>query len=125
MAMTIGQLARSARVNVETIRFYERKGLMPEPARAPSGYRLYDRSDFERLAYIGRAKELGFTLREILDLLESKNSGAVVSMARAKDSLLQEHERRLARARSKLAQLMNVCEDPSSPDCTDLNVVKS
>jgi Hg(II)-responsive transcriptional regulator len=67
--LTIGQLARTAGVNVETVRYYERRGLMPTPARRESGYRLYCNDDLERMRFIRRAKELGFTLREIEELL--------------------------------------------------------
>src|SRR5688500_14392362 len=67
--LTIGQLARTAGVNVETVRYYERRGLMPIPARRESGYRLYSADDLERMQFIRRAKDLGFTLREIEDLL--------------------------------------------------------
>ncbi len=65
-----GELAREAGVNVETIRFYERKGLLPEPPRRSSGYREYPREAVRRIRFIQRAKELGFTLREIKGLLE-------------------------------------------------------
>lgn len=67
--LTIGQLARSASVNVETVRYYERRGLMPAPERRESGYRAYRPEDLERMNFIRRAKQLGFTLREIQDLL--------------------------------------------------------
>src|SRR3954453_4804764 len=67
--MTIGQVARRAGVGVETVRFYEREGLLEEPARRASGYRQYPEDAVARLLLIRRAKELGFTLREIKDLL--------------------------------------------------------
>jgi MerR family mercuric resistance operon transcriptional regulator len=67
--MTIGQLTRRAGVGVETVRFYERKGLLAEPARRESGYREYDEGVLARLRFIKRAKELGFTLKEIGELL--------------------------------------------------------
>ena len=65
-----GELAREAGVNVETIRFYERKGLLPEPPRRSSGYREYPIAAVRRIRFIQRAKGLGFTLREIKGLLE-------------------------------------------------------
>src|SRR5687768_6273446 len=74
--LTIGQLARDADVNVETVRYYERRGLMPEPARRDSGYRLYTAEDLERMRFIRRAKELGFTLREIEELLSLRSESA-------------------------------------------------
>jgi MerR family mercuric resistance operon transcriptional regulator len=67
--MTIGQLARRAGVGIETVRFYEREGLLEEPTRRASGYRQYGEDVVARLRFIRRAKELGFTLKEIADLL--------------------------------------------------------
>ena len=63
--LTIGQVARSAGVGVETVRFYERQGLLEEPARKDSGYRQYSQDVVARLRFIKRAKELGFSLKEI------------------------------------------------------------
>lgn len=67
--LTIGQVAKSAGVNVETIRFYEREGLIGKPPRRPSGYRQYQPDVVRRIRFIQRAKELGFSLREIAELL--------------------------------------------------------
>jgi MerR family transcriptional regulator, copper efflux regulator len=67
--LTIGQVAKSAGVNVETIRFYEREGLIGKPPRRPSGYRQYQPDVVRRIRFIQRAKELGFSLREITELL--------------------------------------------------------
>lgn len=69
-SLKTGQLAEQAGVNVETLRFYERQGLLPEPPRRPSGYREYPPDTVQRIRFIQRAKELGFTLREIKGLLE-------------------------------------------------------
>ena len=68
--MHIGELARSAQVNVQTIRFYERQGLLPRPARTAAGYRSYEAKDLERVIFIQRNQELGFTLAEIQQLFE-------------------------------------------------------
>src|SRR5947209_4073737 len=68
--LTIGHVARRAGVGIETVRFYERQGLLNRPARSPSsGYRLYEEEVVARLQFILRAKELGFTLKEIKELL--------------------------------------------------------
>ena len=69
-SLRTGELARQADVNVETLRFYERKGLLPEPPRRTSGYREYPPDTVQRIRFIQRAKELGFTLREVKGLLE-------------------------------------------------------
>ena len=68
--MLIGELARRASVNIQTIRFYEREGLLPAPSRNNSGYRRYEASDLERVTFIKRNQELGFTLDEIKQLLD-------------------------------------------------------
>ncbi|MDR7135737.1 Cu(I)-responsive transcriptional regulator [Lysobacter niastensis] len=67
--MQIGQIAKRAGVAIDTVRYYERHGLLRSPARQPSGYRLYEEQDVERLRFIRRAKSLGFTLNEIQELL--------------------------------------------------------
>ena len=67
--LTIGRLAKQANVNLETIRYYERRGLIPEPPRNESGYRQYDIEDLQRTRFIKRAQALGFTLKEIAELL--------------------------------------------------------
>ncbi len=69
-SLKTGELARQAGVNVETLRFYEREGLLPEPPRRTSGYREYPPDTVQRIRFIQRGKELGFTLREIKGLLE-------------------------------------------------------
>lgn len=68
--LTIGRLAKAAGVGIDTVRFYERAGLLPEAARTPSGYRTYGSADVERLRFVRRAKALGFSLDEIAELLE-------------------------------------------------------
>jgi Hg(II)-responsive transcriptional regulator len=68
-ALRIGEVAKRSEVGIETIRYYERQGLLAEPARRPSGYRQYDESVVSRLRFIRSAKELGFTLAEIKELL--------------------------------------------------------
>src|SRR6266436_4864358 len=67
--LSIGQVARQAGVGVETVRFYEREGLLEEPPRRASGYRQYDEQVVQRLHFIQRAKRLGFSLKEITELL--------------------------------------------------------
>ena len=68
-SLTIGQLAKSAHVNVETVRYYERRGLLPAPARRPSGYRSYAPDAVRRIQFIRQAQHLGFTLQEVSELL--------------------------------------------------------
>lgn len=73
-ALTIGALAKSSGVGVQTIRFYERKGLLPAPPRRESGYRQYGPKDATRIRFIKRAQDVGFTLSEIQELLEMNTS---------------------------------------------------
>jgi len=67
--LTIGRIAKLAEVNIETIRYYERRGLLPEPPRTESGYRLYGAESVARLRFIKQAQALGFTLEEIGEML--------------------------------------------------------
>jgi Hg(II)-responsive transcriptional regulator len=69
MALTVSKFARAAGVGVETVRFYERRGLLEQPARKGAGYRVYSESALLRIRFIRRAQELGFTLNEIRDLI--------------------------------------------------------
>lgn len=68
--LTIGRLAQEGGVNLETVRYYERQGLLPKPPRTTAGYRIFPRETARRLRFIKRAQELGFSLNEIRELLE-------------------------------------------------------
>jgi DNA-binding transcriptional MerR regulator len=123
--LTIGQLAHEAGVNTETIRFYERRGLLRDPPRTSAGYRQYSAADLWRLQFIGRAKKLGFTLAEIANLVGPDRHGtadAVLLVAQAKIHALGERQRELAETRSRLERLVNICADPASEDCVALRV---
>ena len=73
--MQIGELAQQASVSVQTIRFYERRKLLPEPLRKQSGYREYDENQLQQLRFIRQAKSLGFSLAEIRDIIRSRGRG--------------------------------------------------
>jgi DNA-binding transcriptional MerR regulator len=73
--MKIGELAEQVRVNTKTIRYYEGIGVLPEPARTPSGYRVYDEADLDRLVFIKTAQRLGMTLDEIKEILALRDRG--------------------------------------------------
>lgn len=112
--LTIGQVARRAGVGVETVRFYERERLLDEPARKASGYRQYEESIVARLQFIRRAKELGFTLVEIKDLLSlrldpSTSCADVKSRAQAKIADIEEKIRTLQRMKKALVKLTKAC----------------
>jgi MerR family transcriptional regulator, copper efflux regulator len=127
--MTIGQLARSAGVGVETIRFYEREGLLCQPERRPSGYRQYPAEAVRRVRFIRHAKELGFTLKEIQDLLELRvdpSSSCADVRQRAKDKIgdIQGRIESLERVKAALEKLVKSCRGrgPTS-ECPILDVL--
>ncbi len=112
--LTIGSLARMAGVPVDTVRYYERRKLLPRPARRASGYREYGADDLTRLRFIRQAQSLGFTLAEISDLLrlrvDPKNSCADVrakAEARLKD--IEGKIQTLQRLQTALRHLANSC----------------
>jgi MerR family transcriptional regulator, mercuric resistance operon regulatory protein len=112
-ALTLGGLAREAGVNPETIRYYERRGLLPEPPRTASGYRQYSPDDRDRLALIRRAKDLGFTLTEIAALLGEGASGSTPDVLAAARDKLAEVEHRIAELSDqarRLRELLRACE---------------
>jgi DNA-binding transcriptional MerR regulator len=74
LEMTIGTLAKTAGVGVETIRFYERKGLLRQPEKSDSGFRNYEYGEAARIRFVKRAQELGFTLREVKELLDFQSA---------------------------------------------------
>lgn len=96
--MKIGELAGRAGVQVETVRFYERSGLMPPPSRRASGYREYDTHDVQRLRFVLRTKALGFSLLEIRDLLalSAKADGGDAEVKASAETKLAEVDARLA-----------------------------
>ena len=111
--MTIGQLAKAAGVNVETIRFYQRIGLIRAPAKPLRGVRRYADGDAARLRFIRRAQELGFALAEIRQLLALENGqscGAARSLAAHKLGLVESKLTDLARMRDALKDLVARCD---------------
>lgn len=111
--MTIGGLARSARVNVETIRYYQRRGLMPKPGRH------YPPETLIRLRFIKRAQELGFTLKEIAELLtlDGAACGDARILAERKCTDINARIRDLQAMRRALNRLLRACATGRSPDC--------
>lgn len=123
---TIGRLAQAAGVNVETVRYYERRGLLEQPPRAGSGYRQYTDSDLWRLQFIARGKRLGFTLAEIAELMGAagtRSTEEILRAARSKIEALDERQRQLAQTRSRLEELADLCEKGADADCIALRVV--
>lgn len=110
--LTIGALAAASGVGVETIRFYQREGLVAEPARPPGGVRRYGVEDVARLKFIKSAQRLGFSLHGISELLRLEDGGgcsAVRARAQAKLEEVRERLADLRRMESALAELVDKC----------------
>ncbi|MEF8795232.1 MAG: Zn(2+)-responsive transcriptional regulator [Salinivenus sp.] len=128
--MTRGEVAEKADVNPETLRYYERKELIPKPRRSDGGFRLYDESYVDRLRFIRRAKELGFTLAEIKGLLdlrvdEEATCRDVKAQAEEKLKEVEKKVRDLQRIRDALTRLADACEGGGGPtsDCPILDAM--
>lgn len=102
-ALTIGRLAQEVGVNLETVRYYERRGLLPAPPRSLSGYRLYPTEAARRLRFIQRAKDLGFSLREIKELLSLR-----VSPRTSRKEIRQKAEVKITDVRAKIQSLESI-----------------
>ena len=112
--MQIGQLTKRTGVPVDTIRYYESHGILPPPPRRDSGYRSYDERDVARLQFVRRAKALGFTLREIRELLDlsgrtSEDMSSVRNAATVKLADVEHKIEELTRIRDGLRQLVEAC----------------
>ena len=122
-AMKIGEVAKLTGTGIETIRYYEREGLLLEPVRRPSGYRQYDESTIDRLEYIRRAKDLGFTLAEIRELLDlsfvSKTCCEHIRQrAEAKLADIEAKIRSLRQMKRSLGKIVERCRaKTSTEDC--------
>lgn len=123
-------LARRTNCNLETIRYYEKIGLMPDPPRGASGYRLYDEGHVGRLRFILRARELGFTIEEIrglLHLIDGGNQTCAEVKARTEKHLadVQEKIRDLQRIERVLATTAASCSGDEVPECPILRALAS
>ncbi len=127
--LTIGQVAERAGIGVETVRFYERQGLLEEPARGPSGYRQFDAKIVARLRFIRRAKDLGFTLQEIKELLSLKldpstTCADVKDRAHAKIADIDAKVSSLLRMKQALVKLTKACRGKdATSDCPILDAL--
>lgn len=127
--LTIGTLAKRTGTKVQTIRYYEQIGLMPEPGRTTGGQRRYDDADLDRLSFIRHARQLGFTLQAIRELLELSDQPdrpchEADVIARRQ---LREVEQRLARLealRTELKRMVHECSGGRTADCRVLEVLR-
>lgn len=125
---TRGQLAQKTGCNLETVRYYEKEGLLPEPVRTEKGYRLYDSGDIKRLKFICRCRELGFSIVEIRQLLSlvDKNDYTCADIS----TIAREH---IADVKNKIADLNRIlktlqgmakqCSAGTSPECPILDAL--
>jgi MerR family mercuric resistance operon transcriptional regulator len=114
--LTIGNLAKRSGVNVETIRYYQRRGLLQEPMKPPEGFRRYPLDSVRRVRFIKRAQSLGFTLEEILGLLaldERKACSETRGVAARKLELIERKIADLSKIKKSLARLVRACDAAS------------
>ena len=121
---SIGTLSKTADCKVETIRYYEKIGLMPEPARSEGGQRRYHRKHRERLQFIRHSRELGFTLDDIRELLAmSEQHGHADSIARRHRAAVQNRIRSLTALRDELDRMIEECEQGHTGECRVIEVL--
>ena len=124
-AMTIGRLAKAAGVHVETIRFYQRRGLLVQPRRPLAGVRRYGEEAVARVRFIKRAQDIGFALAEVAELLRLERGCRDAHDLAAKK--LADVERRLSdlrRVRATLGELIAKCEGGRSPGCPIIDALQ-
>ena len=131
LTLTTGETAEHAGVNLQTVRYYERRGLIEEPPRTAAGYRQYDTGDVARIRFIKRAQELGFTLEEVKELLAlgaapGTTKGDVKERAETKIADIEAKLRDLTQMKQALEELVEACsgQGPTS-DCPILNAFKA
>ena len=129
--LTIGRLAALSRVNLETVRYYERIGLMPEPGRTEGGHRLYDEAHRRRLSFIRRGRELGFGIDEIRALLalaepQRRSCDEVRAVASAHLQDVRAKIADLARLEALLAATVDRCDSAAAaPSCPVLDLLEA
>jgi len=118
MKITIGKLAKQANVTIETIRYYQRKGLLTEPTKPTTGYRKYPQEAIAQLCFIKRAQQSGFTLKEIAELLslDNKHCADIQKVAEQKRQQIDEQLKDLTELRNALDTLIKGCQQNKSTD---------
>lgn len=126
--LTISRVASTAGIGVETIRYYQRIGLIDEPAKPANGYRVYDESVLARLKFIQRAKELGFTLAEIRELLSLDSTACEQTreLAQRKQAIIQQKITDLQAMAAVLDELLKACHaNPDHSGCPIIEILSS
>ena len=129
--MRTSEVAAQAHVNTQTLRYYERRGLLPQPERSQSGYRAYTADAVRVVRFVKRAQQLGFTLNDIEELLHLAEGGPASceearAMARTRIADLQRRIDELADMRDSLARLVDTCDQPRTErDCPILRDIET
>lgn len=127
--LTIGTMAKKTGTKVQTIRYYEQIGLLPEPHRSEGGQRRYTSTDHDRLAFVRHARQLGFPLSAIRELLElsdqpEKACGQVDDIARRQLKQVEKRIARLKALRTELKRMVRECGGGHTADCRVLVVLR-
>lgn len=127
--LTIGTLAKKTGTKVQTIRYYEQIGLLPEPERSAGGQRRYGQGEFDRLSFVRHARQLGFSLeaiRELLDLSDNPDKSCAEADAIARRQLHQVEQRiaRLEALQTELQRMVHGCTGGHTADCRVLEVLR-
>jgi len=127
--MRIGEVACEAAVNIQTLRYYERRGLLERPRRSPSGYRSYPAETVRVVRFVKRAQELGFSLSEVGELLRLRGGRArsrerIRARAEARLRDVDDRLRSLAAMRAALSALVDSCRCGARPECPILEALE-
>lgn len=129
-AFTIGQLSKLTEVNIETIRYYEKIGLMPDPPRNSSGYRIYSVPHLERLSFVRRSKDLGFSqpeVRKLLTLVDNHQytCAEVKEITSRQLSTVRTKIKDLRKLERVLAKMIDECDGGDVPDCPIVDILSA
>ena len=128
--MKAGLLSKKADINIETLRYYESIGLLPKPKRLDSGYRIYSETDLKQLLFIKHAKILGFSLKEIKELLylkvdKERNCTDVRQIAEKKISEIDFKLKEMKKIKKALTKLAEKCRNKNDEECPILNEIEN
>ncbi len=128
--MSIGELSRRTECNIETIRYYEKTGLMPDPPRSQGGHRIYGWDHLRRLTFIRKGRELGFSMDQILGLLAMRDSsqlscGEVAVEVEAHLVAVRQRLNALKRMERTLSATLAQCHRGDQPDCPIIDVLQA
>ena len=128
--VTIGKVSQLTECNIETIRYYEKEGLLPPPARSAGGHRLYSQTQIERLTFIRRARQLGFSMQEIKQLhsIVDRQTVSCESVKKIADEHIEDIAAKIAdlvKMQSVLTDLSRQCSGEDVPDCPIISALQA